>query len=182
MGYTPKSQSTKKDNENIINLATMQDIHQHLYILVLRKSAGKLIEYIMQFKNRKEATNAIISVKYELSKCRPEVLNILLAMAKDPKRFEFSTLSTNDRMFFVDNVNGTNFRIYDFSSNPKKIIPNVTINNDDFLTSNEELVMYKIAKSMIIMRNNQYKLQEELRKLEEQNNVFKIYQNEKLLP
>ncbi|AQW88669.1 hypothetical protein FDH34_gp144 [Serratia phage BF] len=184
MGYQPMPRNPPpptKSDEGIINLATMLEIHQHLHILVLRKSAGKLIEYIMQFRNKKQATNAIIQTKYELSKCRPEVLAMMLSMAKDPRRFKFADTTCDSRMVLNDTVHGTYFQIYNFSSNPNRYLPKVYINSKEFLNDNEEMVLFKIVKSMNMMRNNEYKLQEELKTLEEQENVFQIYQNEKLL-
>jgi hypothetical protein len=158
------------------NVKKIFDITQHLHILILRKSAGKLLEFVNAHSSRKYGSNKIINIKYELSKCRPEVLNIFLAMAKDPKRFEIEMTYTEKRIAFKDTVNSTRFRAHCWGKN----LYQVTINGENFLTNNEMEIMWKIASSLDIMRKNEYKLEKELKSLEKQNNVFEIYKNEKL--
>jgi hypothetical protein len=93
MGYQPmpvprmRPVPAKKNQE--LNVQEIFEIHRHLHLLILRKSAGKLLEYVKHFDKRKDATRHIINTKYQLNKCRPEVLAILIAMARDPKRFVF---------------------------------------------------------------------------------------------
>lgn len=166
------------DDEKII------DIHKHLHILVLRKSASKLLEYKSLFNKKKDAVRHIISTKYELSKCRPEVLAILFAMARDPKRFVFHELSDDSYMMFDDSAyEKMHFQIQNFrSGNPDKDTPlalKIYINSERFLTEHEELMMFRVVRSLNFMRENEYKLQQELEKLEVQNSVFEIYQTEK---
>lgn len=157
----------------------IDEIEKHLHILVLRKSAWKLLQYVSLFKRKKLATSAIIDVKYELSKCRPEVLNILIAMANDPERFEFDVTSDRHRKILVDSKNRTRFQIFNFSSSADRVIPSIYVNAEKFLSDDENMVLFKIVESLYSMKKNQYKLQAELKTREEQHNVFQIYQNEK---
>jgi hypothetical protein len=165
-----------------VKLDSILEIEQHIHILVLRKSVAKLREYLDAFGNRrKQGINRILETKYEFSKCRPEVLAIILAMAKDPKRFKFRDTSDDIRMVLDDTAyERMYFQIYNFSSNPNRINPKVYINSKEFLTDHEEIVLFKVVRSMDMMRKNEYRLQEELQALEEQKNVFETYQSEKL--
>ncbi|EBS4516744.1 hypothetical protein DQT32_04950 [Salmonella enterica subsp. enterica serovar Braenderup] len=160
----------------------IQAIDKHLHILVLRKSAAKLTEYInLHGKKRKIAIRKIIDIKYELSKCRPEVIAILCAMASNPKRFKFRDTFDDKRMALDDTAyERMYFQIYNFSSNPLKINPKVYINSKEFLEDHEEEILFKVVRSLDNMRQNEYRLQEELQALEEQKNVFETYQSEKL--
>lgn len=188
MGYQPMPRNNpppgKQQSE--LNANEIFEIHQHLPLLVLRKSAGKLLEYTRYFNKRKDAARNIINTKYQLSMCRPEVLAILTAMARDPKRFEFRATTEDSRMVFDDTAyEEMYFQIYNFRSgyeynryhdNPA---PKVYINGEEFLSKHEELMMFKVVQSLNHMRKNEYKLQRELEKLEVQTNVFEIYQTEK---
>ncbi|UYE98571.1 hypothetical protein XbC2_142 [Xanthomonas phage XbC2] len=174
----------KKKSE--LDVKEIFDIHRHLHLLVLRKSAGKLLEYTRYFNKRKDASKHIINIKYELSKCRPEVLAILFAMARDPKRFVFRDTTEDSRMVLDDTAyEKMYFQIYNFRSgydhNPDKDnpLPKIYINGEEFLTDHEELMMFRVVRSLDHMRQNEYKLQQELEKLEVQNHVFEIYQSEK---
>lgn len=165
------------------NLASIVEIEQHIHILVLRKSAAKLREYIKAYgtNNSKNGVKKILDTKYEISKCRPEVISILSAMAKNPKRFKFRDTIFEERMALDDTqYENMSFQIYNFSSNNSIIRPKVYINGKEFLTDHEELVLYKVVNSMRMMCRNEYRLQEELQTLEEQKNVFETYQSEKL--
>lgn len=186
MGYQPKmprnpAPPAKKDPS--LDIKEIFEIHQHLHILVLRKSAAKLLEYTNHFKKSKDGVRHIINTKYELSKCRPEVLAILIAMARDPKRFEFRSTTVDERMVFDDMAyEKMYFQVYNFRSgaNPNdRPLIKIYINGENFLTEHESLMMFKIVCSLNTMRKNQYNLQQELEKLEVQKNVFQIYQNEK---
>lgn len=188
MGYQPMPRNPpppgKKKSE--LDVKEIFDIHRHLHLLVLRKSAGKLLEYTRYFNKRKDASRHIINTKYELSKCRPEVLAILLAMARDPKRFEFRSTTEDSRMVLDDSAyEQMYFQIYNFRSgyghDPDRNEPSVKIyiNGEEFLTDHEELMMFRVVRSLDHMRKNEYKLQQELEKLEVQNHVFEIYQSEK---
>lgn len=165
------------------NLATIVEIEQHIHILVLRKSVSKLREYVKAYgtNNSKNGVKKILDTKYEISKCRPEVINILSAMAKNPKRFKFRDTIFDERMALDDTeYENMSFQLYNFSSNPNIIRPHVYINSKNFLTDHEEMVFYKVVNSMREMCRNEYRLQDELKTLEEQNNVFKTYESEKL--
>ncbi len=184
MGYQPMPRNSpppsKKKSE--LDVKEIFDIHRHLHLLVLRKSAGKLLEYTRHFNKRQDASKHIINTKYQLSKCRPEVLAILLAMARDPKRFVFRDTTSDKRMVLDDSAyEKMYFQIYDFSSSYDSVQPvlKIYINGEVFLTDHEQLMMYKVIRSLDHMRNNEYILQQELEKLEVQNNVFEIYQAEK---
>lgn len=184
MGYQPKIDKRVRSDVNMIfksdeayNIA--KGISKHKHILLLRKSAGKLRQFIDCFVTTKYPAQRLIEIKYHFSKCRPEVLAIMEAMAKDPKRFEF-TSSTSVRKHFIDTLHGTEFQYYDFSSNENIILPHLSINGKEFLTKIELECISAVIMSLDEMRINEYKLQEELAILEEQENVFQIYQSEKL--
>ena len=102
-------------------------------------------------------------------------------MARNPKRFKFRDTIFDERMALDDTeYENMSFQIYNFSSNPNIIRPQVYINSKNFLTDHEEMVFYKVVNSMREMCRNEYRLQDELKTLEEQNNVFKTYESEKL--
>lgn len=174
--------------KNFIENTEVLELYQHLIVLILRKSTKKLNEYISMFDNKSDAIKTIIELKYQLAKCRPELINILVIMSKNPKRFQFD----NDiiaKLRLIDTENNTEFVIYNFSSRniygltSKSIInPNIHtyINGQQFLSKHEELLFYNVVHSLKIMSLNEYKLQEELKMLEEQKNVFETYKNEKL--
>lgn len=165
------------------NLASIVEIEQHIHILVLRKSVAKLREYVNAYgtKNSNAGVKKILDTKYEISKCRSEVISILSAMAKNPKRFKFRDTIFDERMAIDDTqYENMNFQIYNFSSNPNRLRPRVYINSKNFLTDHEELIFYKVVNSLRIMCKNEYRLQQELQTLEEQQNVFETYQSEKL--
>ena len=179
MGYQPTMPKRKdvpairmKDEE------TAFEIHQHLYILILRKSAGKLLQYLNCFEKPQYGSENIIEIKYNFSKCRPEVLAMMEAMARDPKRFRFDS-SDNLRKVLYDDVHGTHFQYYNFSSNPNRVNPKLYINGHEFLNQNELQCISSVILSLDTMCKNEYKFQEDLKRLEEQNNVFAIYKNEK---
>lgn len=183
MGYQPKPKKKVKEvnmvfvSEQAKEMA--KEIGYHKHILLLRKSAGKLRQFMDCFVTTQYPAGRLIEIKYHFSQCRPEVLAIMEAMAKDPKRFEFESSDTN-RKVFVDTVHGTRFQYYDFSSNRSRVLPKLYINGREFLTKIELDCIASVINSMDVMRQNEYKLQEELKALEEQENVFQIYQSEKL--
>lgn len=180
MGYQPKKM--KRENEFEMIMRDRENaliLRQHLHVFLLRKSGWKLREYVDCFVSTRFPAARIIEIKYHFSQCRPEVLAMLEAMAKDPKRFQFESSDTN-RKVFVDNVHGTRFQYYDFSSNHNKRLPKLYINGREFLTKIELDCIASVIESMDMMRLNEYKLQEELRAFEEQQNVFETYQSEKL--
>lgn len=188
MGYQPmpRNQPPPGKKKSELDVKEIFDIHRHLHLLVLRKSAGKLLEYTRYFNKRKDASRHIINTKYQLSKCRPEVLAILTAMARNPKRFEFRDTTEDSRMVLDDTAyEQMYFQIYNFRSgynhDPDKDspLPKIYINGEEFLTDHEELMMFRVVRSLDHMRQNEYKLQQELEKLEVQNSVFEIYQAEK---
>ncbi|AFC21596.1 hypothetical protein GAP32_146 [Cronobacter phage vB_CsaM_GAP32] len=183
MGFQPKPNKNDKNTVNMLYVSDAaeeqaREIGCHKHILLLRKSAGKLRQYVDCFVNTKFPTQRLIEIKYEFSKCRPEVLAMMESMAKDPRRFNFESLDTH-RKVFVDTLHGTRFQYYDFSSNPNIVIPTLYINGREFLSKIELQCISSVINSLSVMHENEYKLQEELKALEEQENVFKIYHNEK---
>ncbi len=183
MVYQPKPTKNNKEVNMIFvseqSKEMAREIGYHKHILLLRKSAGKLRQYMDCFVTTQYPAARLIEIKYHFSKCRSEVLAIMEAMAKDPKRFNFQSSDTN-RKVFTDTVHGTIFQYYDFSSDRNKIVPKLYINGREFLTKIELECIASVINSMDSMRENEYKLQEELKALEEQENVFQIYQSEKL--
>lgn len=184
MGFQPKPMKKDKNDVDVVfkskdAIKVVEEISPHLHILLLRKSAGKLRQLMDCIVTTKYPAERLIEIKYHFSKCRPEVLAIMEAMAKDPRRFEFESSDTN-RKVFVDTIHGTLFQFYDFSSKRSKVLPKLYINGREFLTKIELDCIASVINSMDVMRKNEYQLQEELKALEEQENVFQIYQSEKL--
>lgn len=177
MGYSPKkpknSKKAKEVNMRFHDLETAKLLSPHTHILLLRKSAAKLKQFMDCFITTQYPASKLIEIKYHFSKCRPEVLAMMESMAKDPKRFEFSSLDDN-RKVLVDTVTDTSFQLYSFTP------PKLYINSREFLTAIELECVSKVIESLAIMSMNEYKLQEELKTLEEQKNVFEIYKSEKL--
>lgn len=186
MGYVPKMPRVhKKPDALIINAQQHEDIFMHLPVLVIRKSSRKLQQYCDCFSKHSDGVRELITLKYEISKCRAEVIAILFAMAKDPKRFEIEDNSMSSTRF-VDKETKVTFKYYNFVSgyrteDKNKIRnPSVYINGEKFLNDEETMMMARVFESLKIMQKNEYKLQEELKTLEEQTRVFEIYSNQKL--
>jgi hypothetical protein len=184
MGYIPKMTRVHKEPEiKISNPDKHEEIVMHLPVLMIRKSSRKLQQYCDCFVNSKDAVRELITLKYDISKCRAEVIAMLFSMAKDPKRFEIKESLTSST-HIVDTVTKVRFNYYNFNSDfgqENRIRnPSVYINGEKFLNPNETLMMARVFQSLKIMKKNEYELQEELKSLEEQNRVFQIYTNEKL--
>jgi len=182
MGYIPKMTRVHKEPEiKIRNPEKHKEINIHLPVLMIRKSSRKLQQYCDCFVNSSVSVRELITLKYEISKCRAEVISILFAMAKDPERFVISESLTASTKI-LDSETGVKFRYYNFVSGwsenePRIRNPSVYINDEQFLNADETMMMARVFESLKTMQKNEYKLQEELKTLEEQTRVFEIYKN-----
>ena len=182
MGYIPKMTRVHKEPEiKIRNPEKYKEINIHLPVLMIRKSSRKLQQYCDCFVNSSVSVRELITLKYEISKCRAEVISILFAMAKDPERFVISESLTASTKI-LDSETGVKFRYYNFVSGwsenePRIRNPSVYINDEQFLNADETMMMARVFESLKTMQKNEYKLQEELKTLEEQTRVFEIYKN-----
>lgn len=182
MGYLPKMTRVHKETQNVIcNVEQYNEINVHLPVLMIRKSSRKLQQYCDCFGNPVIGVRELINLKYEISKCRAEVISILFAMAKDPERFEIGESLTSSTKI-VDKETGVAFNYYNFVSgwrdDGQRIRnPSVYINGEQFLNADETMMMARVFESLKTMQKNEYKLQEELKTLEEQTRVFEIYKN-----
>ncbi len=176
--YTPPHNSTE-----LLEPQMHQEIAVHLPVLVIRKSALKLRQYIKCFKNPSTAIKEIIDLKYSVSQCRSEVISILLALAREPDRFKIDeNLYISTR--FIDTKTGVRFSYHNFcqSWGERNTIrnPAISINNEKFLNDHETMMMARVFESLIKMSENEYELKNELKTLEEQKRVFATYSDEKL--
>jgi DNA primase large subunit len=182
MGYLPKMTRVHKEPQKVIrNVEQHKEINIHLPVLMIRKSSRKLQQYCDCFVNSSVGVRELITLKYEISKCRAEVISILFAMAKDPERFEIGESLTSSTKI-VDKETGVAFNYYNFVSgwrdDGQRIRnPSVYINGEQFLNADETMMMARVFESLKTMQKNEYKLQEELKTLEEQTRVFEIYKN-----
>lgn len=182
MGYLPKMTCVHKKSQTVIgNVELHKEIIVHLPVLMIRKSSRKLKQYCDCFVKTSVGVRELIELKYEISKCREEVISILFAMAKDPKRFEIiESLPTSTSI--VDKETGVRFKYYNFiigrlDGEQRIRNPSVFINGEQFLNEDETMMMARVFESLKSMKKNEYKLQEELKTLEEQTRVFEIYKN-----
>lgn len=186
MGFQPKKQNDKKEQNNkaydvnmvfkseeAYNIAKEISVHKH--ILLLRKSAGKLSQFMDCFITTKYPAQRLIEIKYHFSQCRSEVLAMMEGMANDPKRFKFKPTFSDEHKILEDTLNGISFAYYQYDTYKA-----LYINGKEFLTKIELECMGSVINSMYIMHENEYKLQQELEILEEQKIVFETYQSEKL--
>lgn len=154
------------------------DILIHLPMLVLRKSVGQLMELQSLCPTKNMLSTEIINVKYEISKCRMEVVNIISAMANDYTRFEIDSMYP--LIYRVhDTKTKTHFTMHNWSSSYETILPEISINGEKFLTNDETKILASVIISLHTISRNEFKIKQEQRKIGVQESVFGIYGNNK---
>lgn len=175
--YLSRFKTKNEDADEIIDTEGFDEIYPHLPVIMIRKSTRKLKQFIDCFSKSSVGIKIITDLMYNISKCRSEVISILVEMAKDPRRFNIESASLNFNNF-VDTSNGTKFKYYNFKNYDSGVYirnPSITINGESFLDKNETMMMAMVFESIIRMNNTEYKLQEELKTLEEKTRVFELY-------
>lgn len=86
------------------------EMQMHIPVFLLRGSTWSLKNFIDLYERKDNARKFIISIKYDLSKCRPEILNIFSTMASRPRTFKLELDSTGYAKYYTLHDTMTNMR------------------------------------------------------------------------
>lgn len=151
-------------------------IKPHILVLLLRKSVGKLIEYINLHDFSSIARDDIIEQKYLLSKCRPEVLNIFTSITVRIEQLCFQRAWDTDRVIVLnDTAAGTTFRCY-HTVDDENIHKFASIDGKKVFTNLEARMFKKILCSLLHMHENRESVLSDIREQAEIQSIFDMYQ------
>ena len=176
MARKKKRYSTEPMRKEITELSV------HIPILILRKSVGKLIEFINLHQHQDVARQFIIDQKYRLTKCRPEILNILTSISvriEDMQQtwgFDDNVIAFDDKATIrASGLLSTRFRCYTHGGD-KNLENYTSIDGKKIFTNHEAILLRDILRSIIFMQENKKSIIENIQEEKQVAEILSRYE------
>lgn len=151
----------------------IDEIEKNLLILILRKSAGMMKEYVSLHNNKNKARRKILEYKYKLSKVRPEVLDMMTSISVRLDDIIINQLASSSMAYvFDDKQTETRFRYYVVDKNHEKFY---NVNSQKIFNSEEAILFVELTKSIYSMKERQHVLYTHIKNEKATDEIFKAY-------